>query len=171
MISDIPQIIIYKNLLSSDKYYPLPKIGSEYIFAPRHNLYSVSSAIHWPQGEIWFILHQISYIKIFFVNKMCYYAKALCICAFLWFRTISSTAVASDSCIRIELEPHLWLEGRWFRSQAFLKLLVWEALPSAGHCRIDRLPCFLLLGIHPLKTRFHCLYCRMDSYVCLCHVP
>ena len=29
MISDIPLIIIYKNLFSSDKYYPLPKIGSE----------------------------------------------------------------------------------------------------------------------------------------------
>ena len=46
MISDIPQIIIYKNLFSSDKYHPLPKIGCEYIFVPRHNLYSVSSANH-----------------------------------------------------------------------------------------------------------------------------
>ena len=41
MISDIPQTIIYRNLFLSDKYYPLPKIGSEYIFAPRHTLYIV----------------------------------------------------------------------------------------------------------------------------------
>ena len=34
MISDIPQIFIYKNLFSPDKYFPLPKRGSEYIFAP-----------------------------------------------------------------------------------------------------------------------------------------
>ena len=44
MISDIPQIFIYKNLFSSDKYFPLPKIGANIYL--HLTIYSVSRAIH-----------------------------------------------------------------------------------------------------------------------------